>query len=78
MNIIKYHLTWGSDLRGFGLKGFGLARVYCTTFLFVFKNVFVTCIKAMLFRFSRKPVNEAELRDCNGIFRFPKFFLRGQ
>ena len=27
-NINEYHYIWGSDLREFGLKGFGLARVY--------------------------------------------------
>ena len=29
----EYHKMWGSDLRGFGLKGFGLARVYCNHIL---------------------------------------------
>ena len=28
-NINEYHYIWSSDLREFGLKGFGLARVYC-------------------------------------------------
>ena len=30
-NINEYHYIWGSDLQEFGLKGFGLTRVYCTT-----------------------------------------------
>ena len=28
-NVNEYHYIWGSDLREFGLKGFGLTRVYC-------------------------------------------------
>ena len=29
ININEYQYIWGSDLREFGLKGFGLVRVYC-------------------------------------------------
>ena len=32
--MYEYHCKWCSDLRGFGLKEFGLARVYCTVLLF--------------------------------------------
>ena len=28
-NINEYHYIWGSDLREFGLKGFGVEKVYC-------------------------------------------------
>ena len=29
-NINEYNYIWGSNLGEFRLKGFGLARVYCT------------------------------------------------
>ena len=42
-NINEYHYIWGSDLREIGLKGFGLARVYCYFLLllsFTTENLF--------------------------------------
>ena len=31
---------WGSDLRGFRIKGFGLARVHCTTKIYLEGSLF--------------------------------------
>ena len=77
MNIIKY----GSDLRGFRLKGFGLARLYCTIIhyfsyvIFIISVIadFVACVFKPISNFSNYPkidcyVSELEcLCYCNGM-----------